>query len=252
VLTLSGSAIPLDYQVALRAVTFSAGPGAPAGTRTISFTVNDGLANGNTAPKQITVQSALVPGDFNFNGHLDADDIQAMLVALTNLSGFQSTHQLSNANLLTLADLNGDGFVRNSDIQRLLDMAAALGGGGGSSTTGVAAAVQTTNSSAAPSVTNTTTLSTVSADTLVVQKKVQPQSSIPMGPFAAVQTQSKSATALKTLGKSLDVDRPLTKPLTASAVDQALTASPMLRSRHWRWNANSSPAAVDDFFAAAP
>jgi hypothetical protein len=195
VLTLSGSAIPLDYQVALRAVTFSAGPGTQSGTRTISFTVNDGLANGNTATKQITVQSALVPGDFNFNGHLDADDIPALLSAFTNLSGFQSTHQLYGANLLTLADLNGDGFVRNSDIQRLLDMVAALGGGSGSSTSGVAGSAQTTNSSAAPSVANSTPLSTASTSPLVLPKNVQRQSSIPMGPFVTVQTRSKSATS---------------------------------------------------------
>jgi hypothetical protein len=53
-LTLTGSAPPLDYQVALRSITFFTTAGA--GTRTISFTANDGHGNGNTATKDVNVQ----------------------------------------------------------------------------------------------------------------------------------------------------------------------------------------------------
>jgi hypothetical protein len=58
VLTLTGTAPPSDYQVALRAVTFSTSSGAAAGTRTISFTANDGAGNGNTATKDIIVSAS--------------------------------------------------------------------------------------------------------------------------------------------------------------------------------------------------
>jgi hypothetical protein len=61
VLTLSGNAQPSDYEVALRSVTFSTGAGASAGTRTISFTANDGLASGNTATKDIDVMAPPAP-----------------------------------------------------------------------------------------------------------------------------------------------------------------------------------------------
>jgi hypothetical protein len=57
VLTLTGSATPLEYQIALRAVTFSTS--AAAGLRTISFQADDnatpGTPDGNVATKQITV-----------------------------------------------------------------------------------------------------------------------------------------------------------------------------------------------------
>jgi hypothetical protein len=56
VLTLTGTAPPLDYQVALRAITFSTSAGS--GTRTISFTANDGNGNGNSATKDVIVQAS--------------------------------------------------------------------------------------------------------------------------------------------------------------------------------------------------
>jgi hypothetical protein len=60
VLTLTGVATPLDYQVALRAVTFSTTAGA--GLRTISFQADDnatpGTPDGNIATKQISVTAS--------------------------------------------------------------------------------------------------------------------------------------------------------------------------------------------------
>jgi hypothetical protein len=57
VLTLTGSATPLDYQVALRAVTFSTSAGA--GVRTITFQADDnatpGTPDGNIATKTVSV-----------------------------------------------------------------------------------------------------------------------------------------------------------------------------------------------------
>jgi hypothetical protein len=77
ILTLTGSATPLDYQIALRAVTFATN--AAAGSRTISFQADDGATpgtpDGNVTTKQIVVQPAPgVPGDYNNNGIVDAAD----------------------------------------------------------------------------------------------------------------------------------------------------------------------------------
>src|SRR5262249_47235037 len=71
VLTLSGNSQPSDYQVALRSVTFSTGASASAGTRTISFTANDGLASGNTATKDINV-TASGGGSLAFNSSVSS------------------------------------------------------------------------------------------------------------------------------------------------------------------------------------
>src|SRR5438045_3392654 len=50
VLTLSGSASVANYQTALRSVTYVNTSDAPvSATRTVSFVVNDGLTNSNTA-----------------------------------------------------------------------------------------------------------------------------------------------------------------------------------------------------------
>jgi subtilase family serine protease len=56
VLTLSGSSSVTNYQAALRSVTYRNSSDNPSTlTRTISFTVNDGLANSNTATRNITI-----------------------------------------------------------------------------------------------------------------------------------------------------------------------------------------------------
>ena len=135
VLTLSGSAVPNDYKIALRAVTFSNGSTATAGTRTISFSLNDGAAVSNIATKQISVQknNALLAGDFTLDGHVNGADVSAMLTALTDLNAFKTSHSLSAADLLAVGDVNHNGSVTNADLQSLLSLLASGGGSGASS-----------------------------------------------------------------------------------------------------------------------
>jgi PQQ enzyme repeat/Dockerin type I domain len=78
-----------------------------------------------------------VRGDLNLDGQLSNLDIPAMLAALVDVNGYQSTHNLSPADFIAVADVNGDGHVTNADLQALLSL--LTGGGGG---TGSAAAIQ--------------------------------------------------------------------------------------------------------------
>jgi hypothetical protein len=56
-------------------------------------------------------------GDFNFDGHVDARDIAAMESALANPSAYETAHDLTAANLVSLGDVNGDGKFNNADLQ---------------------------------------------------------------------------------------------------------------------------------------
>jgi len=68
-------------------------------------------------------------GDFDLDGQVNAFDIPAMLAALPDLDGFKTASSLSDADLLMIGDVNGDGIVSNADVQALLDL---LHSGGGS------------------------------------------------------------------------------------------------------------------------
>ena len=70
-------------------------------------------------------------GDFNRDGHVNSADIPAMLAALADLNAYKSAHALSDADLLTIGDVDGDGKVTNADVQSLLTL---LKYGGGSTT----------------------------------------------------------------------------------------------------------------------
>ncbi len=71
-------------------------------------------------------QTTVPPGDFNRDGKLSDDDVPAMLAALTDLAAYQSTNSLSDAALLAIADMDGDGRISNADIQPLLDAVIAI------------------------------------------------------------------------------------------------------------------------------
>jgi len=64
-------------------------------------------------------------GDFNRDGHVDAKDIQAMQLALTNLSSYESTYSVLPADFPSFSDINGDGNFTNADLQALLNLLQA-------------------------------------------------------------------------------------------------------------------------------
>ena len=87
------------------------------------------------------IDSNFVPGDLNRDGQVTAADIATLMSALTNLPGYESSHNsMTNQQLLEIADLNGDGQVNNADTQSLIALLAnnaANAAAGGSSATAV-------------------------------------------------------------------------------------------------------------------
>jgi hypothetical protein len=74
-------------------------------------------------------------GDFNMDGKLTNADIQAMLIALGDISNFEASHDLSDQAWLDLGDVNGDGRVDLADETALMNLLSGVGAGG--STTSV-------------------------------------------------------------------------------------------------------------------
>ena len=104
--TLSGS---------FTALQFPAIPG-------LGFSTSQLYITGN-----IPVFSTLA-GDFNQDGHVNAADIPVMVAALTDIFTYKSSHSLTNADLLSIGDLDHSGAINNADVQSLLDLLKSGGG----------------------------------------------------------------------------------------------------------------------------
>ncbi len=87
------------------------------------------LTTGELVPNSGPLLPLPVLGDFDQDGSPDAADINAMLLALTDLSAYQAAKQLSDGDLLSLGDFDHSGVVDNRDIQPMLDYIAGLGQG---------------------------------------------------------------------------------------------------------------------------
>jgi hypothetical protein len=93
----------------------------------------------------IITATAYLPGDINRDGQVTVADISALMTALSDLSGYQSSHpDMSDPqHLLEVADVDGDGRVTNADIQALISLVAnnsvsgISGGSGGGSVAAV-------------------------------------------------------------------------------------------------------------------
>src|SRR5262249_1336000 len=71
-----------------------------------------------------TIAVSYLKGDVNINGQLDVADISAMMIALINLASFQSVHGLSNADMITLFDVDSSTSINNLDVQDLICLVA--------------------------------------------------------------------------------------------------------------------------------
>ena len=74
------------------------------------------------------VSLATLLGDFNFDKHVDAADIPAMLAALTDLNTFKARNGLGESDLASIGDIDGSGSVNNADINALIGLLRSGGG----------------------------------------------------------------------------------------------------------------------------
>src|SRR5262249_15507842 len=86
----------------------------------------------------------LVHGDINGDGHVDGMDMLPMMRMLVDIYGYQTSHQLTAADLLYVADINGDGRVTNADLLAFNN--SLLAGGGSTSTESATSAITPTTS----------------------------------------------------------------------------------------------------------
>jgi hypothetical protein len=75
------------------------------------------------------VYSDIMRGDSNLDGQKTSADISLMLRALTDLNAYQTANNLSESELLAIADVNQDGKITNADLQAMLDLLKNGGGG---------------------------------------------------------------------------------------------------------------------------
>ena len=112
----TSSAMTSAYDLGLLISANPTGPGA--------FSVDE-IRSGSTFA---SVTTALIPGDFNLDGHLDANDISPMMSALADLNGYKKSNFTEDKQLTFLGDINGDHAVTNADLQALLDRLKSGGG----------------------------------------------------------------------------------------------------------------------------
>jgi hypothetical protein len=81
----------------------------------------------------LSVAATYYTGDFNRDSHVDAADISAMMLALTDFTNYETlfgltSSNLNNQQLLLLGDVNGDGKFDNADLQSFLNLLKSGGG----------------------------------------------------------------------------------------------------------------------------
>ena len=96
----------------------------------VTANYNPQLSSANFAKVAVVASSTFLKGDINIDGYRDAGDIVPLLQALTDLSTYQSSHNLSPTDLITIADVNNDGKFNNADLQALLEILISDAGNG--------------------------------------------------------------------------------------------------------------------------
>jgi hypothetical protein len=193
----------------------------------------------------------VIQGDLNQDGQRTSADVGAMLSALTDLSGYQAKNGLLLADLLTIADINGDGAVNNRDIQSLLNLIAQDEQAGSGSVAveprGVvvspAVALPASQASSTPAVHSATVVGPlrVSSSTNVSSLAELVASSIDSKPASKV-----AKPAVSTLGKLLN---PTSGTVSQNSVATIVSRSDALAERRAVDLIGPKLKPVDDFFA---
>jgi phospholipase/lecithinase/hemolysin len=84
---------------------------------------------------QYALVQLMLTGDVSRDGHVDVGDVAAVMEALVDLNGYETSHSLTNQQTLDVADVNGDKTVNNADLERLICLLANGGGTGSSAAT---------------------------------------------------------------------------------------------------------------------
>src|SRR5262249_36869260 len=71
-----------------------------------------------------------IAGDFDGDGKLTAADIAAMMKALSDVTGYETAHGLTDLDMLSVGDVDGSGTFTNADLQALMNVLAGAPGGG--------------------------------------------------------------------------------------------------------------------------
>lgn len=66
----------------------------------------------------------LLKGDLNRDGIISPADVSSLLGALSNLNSYEASTNLTMPQLLSVADVDDDGRIDNSDVQALVSQAA--------------------------------------------------------------------------------------------------------------------------------
>jgi len=109
--------------------TWNWAQGTGGSTRTFQF-IRGGTTGGGplfrrlSEGRALAVSGTALKGDFNRDGLTDVADIQSMMTALADSSGYASTYSLNIDQMSALGDFSGDGAVDNSDLQGLINLLA--------------------------------------------------------------------------------------------------------------------------------
>jgi hypothetical protein len=209
------------------------------------------FANGPVTP-------AIVPlklGDLTRDGVLNAADIDAMMLALTNRSAYEAQFNVSDADFPKLADINGDGSIDNLDLQPLLFLASGTSNGNSvSEKLGALANKPASNASTSISAVSSTaaTLSFTNADQSATLATTSALSNSNTAAHSTTSTSVASALELPELHRSIAQNRstmpsPMVSALREWIVDE-LVRSNSLFSRHARHATTENSSAENDRF----
>jgi hypothetical protein len=125
--------VSMDFTMKMGSGSATAGANFPDNIATpigsgASFTMNFGLATGQSGFTVSGVYPTPSLGDLNRDGIMSADDLDWMTSALADPQKFKAGTGLSNTDFMTEVDFNHDGNFTNADIQAFLNM---LHNGGG-------------------------------------------------------------------------------------------------------------------------
>jgi hypothetical protein len=95
-----------------------------------SLTATGDLGSYRLGIDNITAVLTPVHGDWDRNGTVNGNDVQAMLNALTDLNAYKFAKGLDDTGLVAQGDFNNDQKITNADIQAELDLVAPGPGAG--------------------------------------------------------------------------------------------------------------------------